>query len=212
MAITNTKRMLDTKTKTRPIAETTAKIPAVMRRPDGAPPSAETKPGSDIMSPPKQSYEKRMRELSPVVRLRKKLASNAKRMAKIVGEAQRWSNAPELREATASVGSALTALLAVASALPDDFKPERERHVGSRKVSVGMKVGLVEKLASKYDGVIDAEERTALEVVSLAKGLVSVRTASGARIVLPIRHVTRLASETNADAIQSVASGAGGAS
>jgi hypothetical protein len=40
----------------------------------------------------------------------------------------------------------------------------------------------------------------------------SVRTVSGARIVLPVRHVTRLASETNADAVQSVASGADGAS
>lgn len=207
MAVTNPKRTLDTKTETRLIAEPTAKIPVEIV----STPSTQTKGSSKTTTTAKTSYEKRMRELPPVVRLRRKLASNAKRMAKIIREAQRWTNAPKLGEQAAALGTALAAMLAVASDLPDDFKPNRERQAGSRKVSVGMKVGLVERVATRYDGMIDAEERTTLEVVSIAKGLVSVRSACGARLVLPVRHVTRLASEVKADALQLVSASADGA-
>lgn len=134
-----------------------------------------------------------MRALAPIVRLQRKLANTAKRVSKVTGEVQRWANAPaELRDAATTVTTALAAMLAGATALPDNFKPERERKASSRQLAVGMKVTLRDKFIAKYEGILEPEERASLEVLSISRAHVSVRMPSGARIVLPRGHVAKL--------------------
>jgi hypothetical protein len=135
-----------------------------------------------------------MRALAPVVRLRRKLTANVTRLSKLSGEVQRWANAPaELRDAATTVTTALAAMLTVATGLPDDFKPERERKGSARQLAIGMKVTLREKVIAKYDGIVVPEERASLGVASIGRTHVSVKTAAGALVVLPRNHVVKAA-------------------
>lgn len=180
-----------------PSKDLTTSIGVVVRRP-AVPASAETttsKPEATT-KPKKPTYEARMRALAPVARLRRKLESNERRVVKLAREVRRWANAPELRDAATAVTTALTAMLAVATALPDDFKPERERKGSKRQVSIGMKVTLREKVSAKYDGILGGEERKDLEVVALTAKHVSVKTSAGALVVLPRAHVASAQQET----------------
>lgn len=177
-----------------PLASNAPTRTAVVRRPI-VQTSTETKTpkAGDAKA---NTYEARMRALAPVVRLRKKLEANAKRLSKVSEEALSWANAPsELREAATSATTALAALIAVAMALPDDFKPEGIRNGSARHLAPGSKVTIRENVSTKYDGILEPEERSTLEVVSVSSGkharVVSVRTASGLRLVLPRAHVTR---------------------
>lgn len=199
MTITESKRTTDTSTKTKQAAETsskssTPKTITVLRRPAVAQTSAETTtPNPDTETKPKKpTYEKRMRELAPALRLRKKLEANVKRLSKIANEIGRWQNASDLRAAATSVTTGLAAMLGVAMALPDDFKPERGRKGGARHLVPGAKAVLRPKVLAKYDGILEPEERANLEIVSVAPGgLVTVTTVSGSRLVLPRSHVAK---------------------
>lgn len=164
-------------------------------RPAGQASAEGTTPKAEDAKPKKSTYEKRMRALAPVVRLRKKLEANAKRLAKVSEELQRWANGPtELRAAATTLTTALASMLAVANALPDNFKPERERKGSARDLVPGAKAVLRAKVAARYDDIIEPDERGNLEIVSIARGgLVSVKTATGTRLVLPRSHVTKAA-------------------
>ncbi len=193
-----TKRKTDTSTKTKHGADRTltpspAKNMAVIRRPTPGQTIVEIVTPSESTAtakPKKPTYEAQMRALSPAVRLRRKLANTAKRLSKISGEVRSWANAPpELRDASSTTMTMLSAMLAGAVALPDDFKPERVRKALAGQLAVGTLAALRPKVSVKYDGILDPEERQSLEIVSVALGFVSVRTIRGACLVLPRAHV-----------------------
>ncbi|MBN9164509.1 MAG: hypothetical protein BGO98_13650 [Myxococcales bacterium 68-20] len=160
-----------------------------------APPTQSAAPKVKQESPAtkkKVTYEKRMRDLAPVVRVRRKLESTVKRFTKVAAEVERWKNAPALREAATDVATSLAAMLSEATTMPDDFKPERDRKANGHQLAVGAKVTLREKFVARYEDVLGPAERTSLEVISVARGHVSVKTSTGSRLVLPRGHVTRL--------------------
>lgn len=144
------------------------------------------------MTPEKVTYEARMRALT----LRRKLASTAKRFANIAAEVHRWTNAPDLREAATKIEAALASMVADADTTPDSFQPERERKGSARHLAPGAKVTLREVGAPKYDGILDPHERVGLEVVSVSSvkrgRVVSAKTVSGVRLVLPRTHIARV--------------------
>lgn len=203
MTIADTKKATtNTSPKTKHAAEpgepskpNTPKTVSVVHRPAAVQTSADAiRPMSDASTKAKKpTYEKRMRALAPVARLRRKLDANSKRIATIHGEVQRWANAPELRDAANAVTTALASMRAVATALPDDFRPERERKGSTRQLAIGTKVSLRAKLVERYADVISPEERGSLEVVSIGRAHVSVKTASGALVVLPPSHIVKAA-------------------
>jgi hypothetical protein len=137
-----------------------------------------------------------MRALAPIERLRKKLEATAKRFSKIANEVQRWKNAPDLGEKAASIETALAAMVADATTMPDAFEPERERKGTARQLAAGAEVVLRERVAAKYSGLLETEPGAKLEVVAVTRGHVSVRTTAGALVVLPRAHVTRAASRS----------------
>lgn len=159
---------------------TSAQSPAA--RPGVAAPTAPAK---------KLTYEERMRRLAPIVQVRRKVESTITRFANLADEVKRWRNAPDLREAATKVETALAGLLAEATTTADTFQPERERRVSASQLTPGEKVALREKFVARYEGVLDPAERATLEVVTTTRGHVSVKTATGARIVLPRGHVAR---------------------
>ncbi len=204
MTIADSKRTTDTSTKTKHAAEPTSKpstpkTVTVVRRPVSGETSAETiAPKPDAATKPKKptTYEARMRALAPVVRLRRKLEANVKRLSKIANEVSQWQNASELRDAATSVTTALAAMMGIATALPHDFKPARVGNAGSRQLVPGSKAGLRPKVAAKYEGILEPDERENLEIVSIARGgLVSVKTVRGARVVLPRAHIAKRATD-----------------
>ena len=183
----------------------------VVRRPAIANPREETTPANGAVAAPKPAkltYEKRMRELAPATRLQRKLATNARRVAKIVDEVALWTNATELRAAAGTVTEALSNMVAAAALLPDSFKPEREPKGNARRLIPGAKVVLHEAVSPKYDGILEPEEQRHLEVVSVSSGklarVVAVKTASGVRLVLPRAHVVRAAVEDERTAVPSM--------
>lgn len=182
----------DDTTRSKPSA---SKAVEVIRRPASQANPATAPAKADDAKPKRPTYEKRMRALAPITRLRRKLTANATRLATIHREVQRWANAPaELRDAATAVTTALAAMLALATALPDDFKPARERKGGARQLVPGAKAVLRAKVAPRYDGIIGPDERENLEIVSVARGgLVSVKTVTGSHLVLPRSHVTKAA-------------------
>jgi hypothetical protein len=139
----------------------------------------------------KLTYEERMRRLTPIVQVRRKVDSTIKRFTNLADEVRRWKNAPGLHEATSKVEVALAGMLAEATTTPDTFEPERVRKAAASHLTPGTAVALRDKFVARYDGVLDPAERASLEVVAIARGHVSVKTATGARIVLPRGHVTR---------------------
>jgi hypothetical protein len=203
MTIADTKKRTTESPKTKhatapnePSKSTTPTIATVVRRP-AVQTSAETttpKPDAEVKTKNPTTYEARMRALAPVVRLRKKLTANVTRLSKLSREVQRWANAPaELRDAATTVTTALAAMLTVATGLPDDFTPERGRKGSARQLTVGTKVTLREKAIEPYADVIAPEERASLEVASIGRTHVSVKTAAGALVVLPRNHVVKAA-------------------
>lgn len=163
-----------------PVASTPAQLaaPSAGRR---EPPAVKTK----------LTYEERMRALAPIVRVRRKAESTIKRFANLADEIRRWKNAPDLREAASKVEAALAGLLAEATTTADNFEPEKERKAGANQLKPGTRLALRDKFVARYEGVLDADERANLEVVTTARGHVSVKTATGARIVLPRSHVAK---------------------
>lgn len=150
--------------------------------------SAETKNASTKPKP--VSYEARMRALAPAVRMRKKLAANARRLEKLTNELRRWQNASEVGSAAVAVGTAFATLIGLADGLPDDFKPTRLSRGGAGTFVPGAIVALRPKLVGKYEGILDVEDRGMLQIVSVGRGgLVSVSTSRGARLVLPRAHL-----------------------
>ena len=143
------------------------------------------------MAKKKLTYEERMRALTPIVQVRRKVDSTIKRFATLADEVRRWKNAPDLREAAGEVETALVALLAEATTTADAFEPEKERKAPGSQLKPGTKVALRDKFVARYEGILESTERTSLEVVAIARGHVSVKTATGARIVLPHGHVAR---------------------
>lgn len=137
------------------------------------------------------TYEARMRALAPVVRIRRKLEATALRFSNIASEVKRWKNAPDLGETASKVETTLAAMLADAATMPDSFRPERERKRSSRQLTSGTKVVLREKAAAKYAGIFEQEAGTTLEVVSVTRAHVSVKTAAGTLVVLPRAHVAK---------------------
>jgi hypothetical protein len=194
------KSMTNTSPKTKPATEAseplkpnTPKVVTVVRRP-AMPASAETTLQKPAEAKPKKptTYEARMRALAPVMRLRKKLTANVTRLSKVAREVQRWANGPaELRDAATTVTTALAAMLTVATGLPDDFMPERERKGSARQLTVGTKVTLREKAIERYADVIAPEDRATLEVASIGRTHVFVKTAAGALVVLPRNQVVK---------------------
>jgi hypothetical protein len=137
------------------------------------------------------TYEKRMRSLAPIVQVRRKVESTMKRFANLATQVRRWKNAPDLREAASKVETALVGMLAEATTTPDTFQPERERKTPVGNLTPGTIVALREKVVGRYDGVLEAAERAGLEIVTSTRTHVSVKTATGLRIVVPRAHLTR---------------------
>jgi len=156
--------------------------------------SAATRPVViEGMTPGKKlTYEERMRRLAPIVRVRRKIESTVKRFANVAEEVRRWKNAPALREAATTVETALAGLLAEATTTTDAFQPERERKACAHQLQPGTKVTFRDKFVPRYEGVLEASERTSLEVVATARGQVSVKTATRARLVLPRGHLAKV--------------------
>lgn len=102
-----------------------AKTTAPVSELTSARPSAEVTLAGPTMKPKTATYEARMRQLAPIVRLRRKLEATAKRFSNVAREVKRWTNAPELAEKAASVEVTIATLVADAAALPDTFVPER---------------------------------------------------------------------------------------
>lgn len=140
----------------------------------------------------KLTYEERMRVLAPIVQVRRKVESTIKRFANLANELRRWKNAPELREAASKVEAALAGLLAEATTTADTFEPQKERKASASQLQPGAKLALRDKFIATYEGILDAAERVNLEVVAIARGHVSVKTSTGARIVLPRGHVAKM--------------------
>lgn len=206
------KGMTNTSTKTKPATEpsepsksNTPKIATTVVRRPAMPSSAETttpKPDAEVKTKPTpnaattakaQTYERRMRELAPIVRLRRKLQATVLRFSNIAGEVKRWKNAPDLGETASKIETTLAAMLTDATTMPDSFQPERDRKGHPRQLVPGLKVLLSEKVAMKYVGILEPEAASNLEIVSVSRAHVSVKTAAGALIVLPRGHVTRIA-------------------
>ena len=154
-----------------------------------SPPSAKREPP---VARKKPTYEERMRRLAPLVRVRRKVESTITRFTNLADEVRRWRNAPALGEAASKVEAALAGMLVEVTTTPDAFEPDRERKASAKQLRPGTKVALRDKFVARYDGVLDLGERASLEVVAFARGHVSVKTATGARIVLPRGHVAKV--------------------
>lgn len=150
----------------------------------------EAAPASPLPQAPKRkaTYEERMRRLPPIVQVRRKLQSTITRFANLAVEVRAWRNAPDLSEAATRVEASLAGMLAEAMTTSDAFQPDKER-AAARPLPVGARVALREKFGARYEGVVDPEERASLEVVATTRGHVSVKTATGLRLVLPRGHV-----------------------
>lgn len=164
-------------------------IAPVMTGPQSVP--APTPKREPPVAKKKLTYEERMRALAPIVQVRRKVESTITRFTNIANEVRRWKNAPAIREAASKVEVALAGMLAEATTTPDTFEPERERKASAKQLTPGTKVALRDKFVARYDGVLEPAERASLEVVAIARGHVSVKTATGARIVLPRGHVAK---------------------
>ncbi len=145
-------------------------------------------PGQPQAPKRKATYEERMRRLPPIVQVRRKLQSTITRFANLAVEVRAWRNAPDLSEAATRVEASLAGMLAEAMTTSDAFQPDKER-AASRPLPVGARVALREKFGARYEGVVDPEERASLEVVATTRGHVSVKTATGLRLVLARGHV-----------------------
>jgi len=145
-------------------------------------------PGQPQAPKRKATYEERVRRLPPIVQVRRKLQSTITRFANLAVEVRAWRNAPDLSEAATRVEASLAGMLAEAMTTSDAFQPDKER-AASRPLPVGARVALREKFGARYEGVVDPEERASLEVVATTRGHVSVKTATGLRLVLARGHV-----------------------
>ena len=74
----------------------------------------------------------------------------------------------------------------------DNFEPEKERKAGANQLKPGTKLALRDKFVARYASILDAAECANLEVVTAARGHVSVKTTSGARLVLPRGHLAQV--------------------
>ncbi len=155
-------------------------------RPSGGPPSkAETTPKTS-------TYEARMRQLAPIVRLQKKLEATAKHFSILAREVRRWENARNLGETATKIEAAVAEMLADTMMVPDSFQPQRTRRGNHRQLTSGTKVILRERVLGKYSALLEYEAASTLEVVSVSRANVAVKSGSGALIVLPRAHVARL--------------------
>lgn len=141
----------------------------------------------------KLTYEERMRALAPIVQVRRRVDSTIKRFGNLADDVRRWKNAPSLREAAAKVELALAGMLAEAMTTADTFVPEKQRKPTANELKPGTKLALRDKFFARYEGILDAAERVDLEVVTTARRHVAVKTATGARIVLPRGHLAKSA-------------------
>jgi hypothetical protein len=89
------------------------------------------------------------------------------------------------------VETALAGLLAEATTTADTFEPEKERKASANQLKPGTRLALRDTFVARYEGILDPAERTNLEVVATARGHVSVKTTTGARIVLPRGHLAK---------------------
>lgn len=152
-------------------------------------PSLATTPPAEGTTPKKPTYEMRMRQLAPIVRLKKKLEATSKRFSNIASEVKRWQNALELGEQAKTVEASLAAMLHAVTTMPTEFSPARQKRGNPRQLTVGGKVALRGSVAARYAGIVEPE--VALEVVAITRAHVSVRTAAGALVVLARAHVVR---------------------
>jgi hypothetical protein len=166
--------------------------PAIAGATTGPQSAAAPSPKREVpVAKKKLTYEDRMRALTPIVQVRRKVESTIMRFTNLADEVRRWKNAPALHEAASRVEAALAGMLAEATTTPDTFQPEKERKASSKQLKPGTRVILRDKFVARYDGLLEPAERASLEVVATARGHISVKTAMGVRIVVPRGHLVK---------------------
>ncbi len=164
-------------------------------------PDSENEPSGDAPTgkrTPKETYQLRMRQMKPHQRVASKVVATIDRFRHIVDDVASWTNAGPLSASAKVAFKAIEEFRDALQKLPADFEAERPRKAASSGLVVGMKMNLREKHYAAYEGFIAPKDRKNLEVISIVKGRIGCKTASGEKVHIPRGHLEIAAGQPGA--------------